>query len=58
MGFLNNVMDSVAMNRLKYESEIVAATSICQIFGDEPADAHGYEDSSGECFYASYQVMV
>lgn len=58
MGFLNSVMDSVAMNRLKYESELVAATSICQIFGDEPADAHGYEDSAGECFYTSYQVMI
>ena len=58
MGFLNSVMDSVAMNRLKYESELVAATSICQIFGDEPADAHGYEDSSGESFYSTCQMMI
>ena len=58
MGFLNNMMNKVAMNKLKHESELAALSATCQISSNEFSAVYSCEDAASQCFYSSIQVSV
>ncbi len=56
MNFLNNVMNKVAMNKLKHERQMAALTANCHAPNGELTGIYSCEDAASQCFYSSFQM--
>jgi len=58
MSFLNDMVNKIAMNKMKYEKDMAALSATCQISSNELAGSYSCEDTASQCFYASFQVSI